>query len=591
MSDRPVPFSAGELGAMLVELSVVSQQQWEFALSRAGDGDNLGAALDILSRSPAHWATGAVETSGIVRSTALTPFQLAQIEKCRAAGTLPKLKKLLRWNGHLLLETIGKGGMGVVYKGWDLEHNRYVAIKRTHREGAEARKRMRREASIQRRINHPNIARLYGRERLGSADLLVLEYLPGLTLAELVAKRAAEQKPLPWAFVAELAVDLCDALDHAHGNNPLGVTVIHRDIKPGNVMLMRRRVGLGEKYVPKLLDLGLAKWVGDKKSKGGQIASESVGEELTRAFQILGTPEYMPPEQWEGGAAAVVESDVYSLGGTLYYALAGETPFRAKSKGNKMTFMAELCELHRVAERPSIRAKRPDVPVEVDRLLRQMMAGPPSHRGKPSDLRDQFKALLANPPRPPAAVSSSGKVPVPGPRTSSTVPALVTPADARTNPNASGRMPKPTSGPASGVKPPPSPRESASVFDLVPAEAPASPRPSLPIPPPSGRSNPPANRNRESMGGGGRSMKAVTASAQNLFDGSNTGKRERAALTGRIAEQFRQIVRPDQNPIPLVATVVILGLIAALIATELAIFLGVLILFAVGFAYAMNKPD
>ncbi len=407
-SSPPPPFDPLELGAVLVELNVLTPAQWEMALVRAGGIEQLTAALGLLTRTPAHWAkwTKVNDSTTTIRSTALSEFQVQQIQKAQNDGGLKKLPKLLKWNDYLLIETLGKGGMGVVYKGWDLANQRYVAIKRTHRESPEARKRLRREASLQKYLNHPNIAKLYSREKFGHADLLVLEYLPGAPLNEVVSKRRKEKKPLPWAFVAEMAADLLDALDHAHGRNRKGLTVIHRDIKPANVMLMRTKVPGGEKYVPKLLDMGLAKWDGDPVGEGQSGTGSSMGEQITGQFQLLGTPEYMAPEQWEGGGAALPESDTYALGGTLYYALAGELPFPCKNSGNKMLFMSELARMHKLNDRPSVRVRRPDVPVELDRLLQQMLAVAPSYRGKPSDLRDQFRAILAT-PRPTGQPGSS----------------------------------------------------------------------------------------------------------------------------------------------------------------------------------------
>lgn len=609
MPPSPDPFTADELGAVLVELSVLTDAQWQTALTRAaGAPDVMKAALDVLTRTPAHWAKDA-EAAGSVRSTALTDFQVAQVTRAKTDG-LPKLPRLLRWNDYLLIETLGKGGMGVVYKGWDLTNKRYVAIKRTHREGPEARKRLRREASLQKYLEHPNIARLYSREKYGNADLLVLEYLPGSPLNDVVAKRKKEQKPLPWVFVAELAVDLLDALEHAHGKNAKGVTVIHRDIKPANVMLMRTKVAGGEKYVPKLLDMGLAKWGGDKPGEGeGAGGSESMGEQLTGQFQLLGTPEYMPPEQWDGGNAAVPESDTYALGGTLYFALTAELPFPVKHRGNKMAFLSELSRLHKMADRPSVRPARPDVPAEFDRLIMQMMAVPPSYRGSPAELRKQFQALLAAPrtggsksgilpgsARPAGGEGRkslsdvSGSVP-------KSAPKLVTPGN-----RTSGVIPPP-------AKPAPAPeRDSAEVLKLLRDEIDNNPPPGrrpMPEPPPrpkSGRSSTPSldsfsdpslptparGRSIDSMKAGVRN---VRASADLLMAGSNAGTRERLVLTDRVFEFVKDTARPQKNPVPLIAALFGLLVAAVAIGPMIAVWLGVMIAFAVGFAFVLTaKP-
>lgn len=629
----PSSFTPEELGSLLVELSILTDAQWDMALSRAGGTENLPSALDLLTRTPAHWSAQAksVETGAAVRSTALTDFQVKQIQKAQGQGEggLTKLSRLLRWNEYLLIETLGKGGMGVVYKGWDLANQRYVAIKRTHREGPEARKRLRREAALQKYLEHPNIAKLYSREKFGSADLLVLEYLPGSPLNEVVAKRKKEQKPLPWVFVAEMAVDLLDALEHAHGKNRRGVTVIHRDIKPANVMLMRTKApGGGEKYVPKLLDMGLAKWAGDK---GGtdETAPSSMGSQLTGQFQLLGTPEYMPPEQWEGAGGAVTESDTYALGGTLYYALAGELAFPVKNTGNKMAFLSQLAHMHKTADRPSIRVKRPDVPIEFDRIIQQMLAVPPSYRGQPAVLKQQVQAILATPrsssrsgvmpamvrPQPPG----SGVLPPPGERRkplsepSGTIPRFVTPGQT------SGATPTPplrTPGapPSPPKSTPPRDPEADAFLASLRAEMTSHPPPGFgatrdkrpvpltpapddpPRPPIPKASKPwaadpfpdPPKRPRASMDNIKAGVRNVRASAQLFVDGSD---RERRAVADRVFDFVKDTARPQRNPVPLVLALVSVAALGFGVGWMLAAWIGVLIAFSVGFAFVLTKSD
>ncbi len=619
MPPSPIKFAAAELGQQLVEMSILTDSQWQTALTRAGGPEQIAVALDILTRTPAYWSeaaaaatdTGVIapNTASATRSTALTPFQVAQIHK--AEGDLARLGRLLRWNDYLLIDTLGKGGMGVVYKGWDLSNKRYVAIKRTHRESAEARKRLRREASLQKTLDHHNIAKLYSREKLGSADLLVLEYLPGSPLNDLVAKRKKENKPLPWAFVAEMGADLLDALDHAHGNNPKGVAVIHRDIKPANIMLMRTKIQGGEKYIPKLLDMGLAKWVGEKATAN---PSQSIGEQLTAAFQLLGTPEYMPPEQWNGGGSAVPESDTYALGGTLYFALTGELPFPAKNSGNKMQFIAVMSQLHSTAPRPSVLPLRPDVPVEFDRLIQQMLAVAPSYRGKAADLRDQLRALLAAPRTRSAAPKSGGssaRASASWGSPSSSGPSLLggersggswnTPAKepggsspSLAGDRASGSSPnlgKPKSKPRIAEEPPKlTPRET-SIFNLSTEELPSTDRtPSLSSAGPSGS----ASRNRMSSDGlsiSNMSAKSVKASAERLFEDSNAGTRERKAAKDRILGFVKDTVAPHVNPAPLLIALAMVALAGWLGGVAFAVWILVMIAFAVGFAFVLTtKP-
>jgi serine/threonine protein kinase len=603
-----------DLGKTLQQLGLVSESQWQQALARAGQDGKLSVVLDILTRTPAIWAPA--ETG--IRSTALTAHQVRQIERCLKENALPKLPRLLRWNNYFILDPIGKGGMGVVYKGWDVEHRRYVAIKRTHRDSPEVRKRLKREAKLQQFLDHPNIAKLYSREKYGNTDLLVLEYLPGNTLAEIVHKRGRE-KPLPWQFVAEMAADLLDALDHAHGNNRRNVTIIHRDIKPGNIMLMRQKVQGVDKYIPKLLDMGLAKSMAtDDQPAAARMVS--VDEQLTRQFQILGTPEYMAPEQWEGGLSAIPESDIYCLGGTLFFALTAEAPFQGVNKGNKMTYFAEMCHKHSAEPRPSVRKKRPDVPVEIDRLLQQMMAVPPSHRGKCLELRDRFRELLSSlapvsshtgpaSSRPVAgAAPPSGRLPASasGPASQS-ARSDRTSAPASTEADSMDPLAQPESAVSSAVASSRSSdrqaRSPASSARMPRSDSPVrSPRPlpkiddeeleAISVRPGSGddvdddeaAARPLSARRLPSV-----KLDALSDRAKILFDPSREGEREREATIGALLAWLRGLIRPARQPISVTIIVAVLGLTAAFLSVSLAVFLAIVLLMAIGFAF-VSQP-
>lgn len=596
MSSDSTPSPIPVLGKALSESGVLTEAQWSQAVSRAGgETAQLPVILDILTRTPAAWAPH--EGVGGVRSMALSKHQLKQIERSVKENALPKLGRALRWNNYFILDPIGKGGMGTVYKGWDIEAKRYVAIKRTHRDSAEVRKRLKREAKLQLSLDHDNIARLFSLEKYGSTDLLVMEYLPGNTLSEVVQKRGRE-KPLPWQFIAEIAAPLLDALGHAHGNNDRGVMVVHRDIKPGNIMLMRVKVGGVEKYVPKLLDMGLAKSLGGNDTGAGDHMV-SVDEPLTRQFQILGTPEYMAPEQWEGGLAALPESDIYCLGGTLYYALVGEPPFTGVNKGNKMTYFAEMCHKHSADPRPSVRVKRPDIPIEVDRLLQQMMAVAPSHRGTTTRLRDQFRALLeaASPAGKPSAgtAARSGS----SPQSASAVSTPSTHNEATPvyqfaqHDSTNTSQSRPTANPAtSRGQPRPALRAIDKLDDADLEVVSMSPRSTR------------GNRQREdeieedddtvedtrsvSQRTG---LNTVGNRAQKFFDPSRDGERQRQAMGEAFIEWLCGLLRPDRQPISVAMVVLTLGLLGWFVAWGLTAFLTVVLLMAVGFAHtAHNRP-
>lgn len=195
-------------------------------------------------------------------------------------------------------EVIARGNMGVVYRARDRRLGRRVALKQIlGGESEDDRARFLREAEVVARLSHPNIVALHAYGEEGGHPWLVLEYLEGETLTARV-QRAGTLSP---AQVAELGAALAEALDHAHQ-----VGVLHRDLKPDNVILVEGR--------PYIVDFGLARLV-------------SRATRLTASHDLIGTPAYMSPEQAQGEHEQVgVASDLYGLAGTLYFALTGRAP-------------------------------------------------------------------------------------------------------------------------------------------------------------------------------------------------------------------------------------------------------------------------
>jgi len=258
---------------------------------------------------------------------------------------------------YTIVNLLGEGGMGEVYLAQDGELDARVALK-TVRPGANfdlsSQKRLRREVLLARRITHPNVCRIFdaGRHCAESrADLLffTMEYLAGEPLSARI-KRVGAIDP---ATLLPIALDVCAALEAAH---TLGI--VHRDLKPSNVMLADGRAVV--------MDFGLA------ISRDPAEDSRNPSTALTNPGQLLGTLEYMAPEQIRGQPSTSA-SDIYSLGVMLFEALAGERPYRAGSSVEEM--------LKRFLDpSPPVRARNPSVPASWDALIRQCLAVEPGAR-------------------------------------------------------------------------------------------------------------------------------------------------------------------------------------------------------------------
>ena len=244
-----------------------------------------------------------------------------------------------------VLSPIGAGGMGEVYKARDTRLDRTVAIKVLPEHIArreDLRARFEREARAVASLNHPHICTLHDIGNQAGTAYMVMEYLEGGTLADRIARGA-----LPLATALQYAMQIADALDRAHR---AGVT--HRDVKPGNIMLTRDGV--------KVLDFGLAK----STAKPGP-ADATVEAGLTAEGTVLGTPQYMAPEQFEGKEADA-RSDIWAFGAVLYEMLTGRRAFQGKS-------YASLLNAILSADPPPMGLK-PFTPAWLERLVRRCLA-------------------------------------------------------------------------------------------------------------------------------------------------------------------------------------------------------------------------
>src|SRR6266446_6849714 len=256
-----------------------------------------------------------------------------------------------------ILTPIGAGGMGEVYKAADTRLNRTVAIKVLpphFSDNPEMKQRFEREAQTIAGLNHPNICTLYDVGRQDGTDFLVMEYLEGETLAQRL-----EKSPLPLAQVLQFGIQIADALDKAHRHG-----VVHRDLKPGNIMLTPSGA--------KLLDFGLAKAAVPLAAGATLTAAATPSTPVTQEGTILGTFQYMSPEQIEGKELDG-RSDIFSLGAVLYEMLIGQRAFPGKSQLSVASAILEK-------EPAPISAVKPMTPPAFDHAMRRCLAKDPEER-------------------------------------------------------------------------------------------------------------------------------------------------------------------------------------------------------------------
>jgi Tol biopolymer transport system component len=298
----------------------------------------------------------------------------------------------VRLGPYEIAGSLGAGGMGEVYRARDTRLDRTVAIKVLPEQFAadpHLLERFDREARAISSLNHPHICALYdvGRER--DIQFLVMEFLDGETLADRLARSNDQQLGVDEAL--RIAIEIADALHTAHRSG-----IVHRDLKPANVFLARRSGSSGA-AVAKLLDFGLAKPAAPAIATSGLSMLPTTPPNLTAQGTILGTFQYMAPEQIEG-LEADARTDIFAFGAVLFEMLAGRRAFEGKTR-------AQLLGAILKDDPPPISTLRPDVPRALDRVLASCLAKDPDDRWQTA--RDLQRELKWAAEQPAATVSAS----------------------------------------------------------------------------------------------------------------------------------------------------------------------------------------
>jgi serine/threonine protein kinase len=282
-----------------------------------------------------------------------------------------------RLGPYEIIAAAGAGGMGEVYKARDTRLDRIVAIKvlPTHLAGrAVLRERFEREAKTIASLNHPHICTLYDTGHQDDIDFLVMEYIEGETLAQRLQKG-----PLPLDQVLRYAIEIADALDKAHRK---GIT--HRDLKPGNIMLTKTGA--------KLLDFGLAKLRQDVAPATPFSELPTANNAITAEGTILGTLQYMAPEQVEGKEADA-RTDIFAFGVVVYEMATGKKAFEGKSQAS---LMAKILE----TDPPAMTSLTPMTPPALDHVVKRCVEKDPDERWQSAkDICEQLRWISDSGPQ------------------------------------------------------------------------------------------------------------------------------------------------------------------------------------------------
>ena len=290
------------------------------------------------------------------------------LSRWQAQQLLAGRHQLLIDDRYQLVERIGRGGMASVYRAIDTRTGRTVALKilsKQRLKDPHTLARFRREVQLAAALSHPNIAASIDSGSVGQTHYLVMEYVDGRDLGAWLDEFG--QLPIDWACECIRQAALGLAYGHSQG-------LVHRDIKPDNILVCAGTIERPPSV--KLLDLGLA------RMDGVETSVETDQTRMTQTGQIMGTPDYIAPEQAKNTKAADIRADIFSLGCTLFKLLTGQVPFGGSNAMEKLAA--------RFADEPPLASSiRPEVPLPLDLVLKRMLARNPDDRYQtPAELAD-----------------------------------------------------------------------------------------------------------------------------------------------------------------------------------------------------------
>ncbi|MDA1232315.1 MAG: serine/threonine-protein kinase, partial [Planctomycetota bacterium] len=327
-----------ELLTLLQRSGLLTTAQWETAQSIARQWNKNRTS------NPAA-ETSEILAAELVRSGLLTQWQSAQLLKGQTGFVLQKYR---------LLAPVGKGGMGHVFKASDSNSDAIVAIKVMSRKltgNQTLVSRFRREIRASSLLNSPNIVRTLDAGRVGKVDFMVMEFVNGDQLDRIISRIST----IPVGIACEMIRQAAIGLQHAHEQK-----MVHRDIKPGNLIIDWSCDGKG---TVKIMDMGLVR-LSDENEETTSV---------TRAGQVMGTPDYMSPEQGWDTATVDWRSDLYSLGCTFFRLVTGRVPFPGD---NPLQVLMARCS----KDAPSAKLHRADIPDAIDGILRRLTLRDPNAR-------------------------------------------------------------------------------------------------------------------------------------------------------------------------------------------------------------------